>query len=71
VDKKPSNQLRRRDLLRIVGSVGVAGAALVARAASTDPDTHAQKDRGKRKAQYQGNSPEIQTFYRVNRYPEK
>jgi hypothetical protein len=25
----------------------------------------------KRKAQYQANSPEVQEFYRVNRYPAK
>ena len=25
----------------------------------------------KRKARYQANSPEVQTFYRVNRYPAK
>jgi hypothetical protein len=27
--------------------------------------------RDKRKAQYQANSPEVQDFYRVNRYPAK
>ena len=71
VDKKPSNGIGRRDLLRIVASVGVAATALAARAGSSDAGTHTQPDRGKRKAQYQGNSKEIQTFYRVNRYPKK
>jgi hypothetical protein len=71
VDKNSSNRIGRRDLLRAVASVGVAAAALAARAGSSDAGTKIQQDRGKRKAQYQGNSQEIQTFYRVNRYPKK
>jgi hypothetical protein len=71
VDKKASNRIGRRDLLRIVAAVGVTGTALTARAGSSDATAHTQPDRGKRKAQYQGNSEEIQTFYRVNRYPKK
>jgi hypothetical protein len=54
-----------------MATVGAAGAALAARAGPSDSGTHIQKDRGKRRAQYQANSPEIQTFYRVNRYPKK
>jgi len=30
-----------------------------------------ESDSEKRKARYQPNSPEVQTFYRVNRYPPK
>lgn len=73
MDKNANNRIGRRALLRIVASVGVGAAAtaLSAPAASTDPATKVPSDRGKRKAQYQGNSQEIQTFYRVNRYPKK
>jgi hypothetical protein len=71
MDKKPSNRIGRRDLLRVVASVGVAATAFAARAGSSDAGTHTPPDRGKRKAQYQGNSQEVQTFYRVNRYPKK
>jgi hypothetical protein len=35
------------------------------------PASEAVVRRDKRKPQYQANSPEIQTFYRVNRYPGK
>lgn len=73
MDKKPRNQFGRRDLLRVVASAGIAAAALAARADISDAatDTNTRQDRGKRKAQYQANSQEIQTFYRVNRYPKK
>jgi hypothetical protein len=64
VDKKPDNRIGRRDLLLGVASVGVATTALAARAAPSEAPSPSQQDRGKRKAQYQGNSPEIQTFYR-------
>jgi hypothetical protein len=59
--------LRRRDVLRALGlGAGTAVAAsspLVAQAprASTDE---------KRKARYRADSPEVQTYYRVNRYPK-
>ena len=39
--------------------------------AAAIPSVKAAARRDKRKAQYQANSPEIQTFYRVNRYPAK
>jgi hypothetical protein len=71
VDKKASNRIRRRDLLRVVASLGITGTALAARTGSTDAGIQVQPDRGKRKAQYQGSSLEVQTFYRVNRYPMK
>ena len=33
--------------------------------------THSADADKKQRAQYQANSPEVQTFYRVNRYPPK
>ena len=59
----------RRDLLRVVASVGIAAAAL-----GTSPGADKTKptdNRGKRRSQYQGNSAEVRDFYRVNSYPTK
>jgi len=58
-------EIGRRDLLHVV--------AIGAAAASTS--AYASEEAGgfpeKRKAHYQADSPEVQTFYRVNRYPAK
>ena len=60
----------RRDLLRALGFG--AGAAVTAAAPLVD---QAQADNEttdeKRKARYQANSPDVQAYYRVNRYPAK
>jgi hypothetical protein len=58
----------RRDLLRVLafGSAAtVAGTAVSVIPAAADGESNSEK----RKARYQSNSPEVQTFYRVNRYP--
>ncbi|ARQ02492.1 secreted protein [Pseudorhodoplanes sinuspersici] len=58
----------RRDVLRVLGAgagAAVTAAAPLATPAQADSETTDQK----RKARYQPNSAEIQTFYRVNRYP--
>ena len=67
MDERRNSKIRRRDVLIAVTAGGVA-AAMGAKATSS-PETAAR--RNKRRAQYQPNSPEIQTFYRVNRYPAK
>jgi hypothetical protein len=59
--------LKRRDVLRAALTVGVAAGALTVQPASADGSN--RDDRGKRRSQYQPNSVEVQTFYRVNRYP--
>jgi hypothetical protein len=69
VDEKRKFAIRRRDLLRIAASAGIATAAVGA--ASPSVGTTGQDRRGKRKSLYQGNSAEVQAFYRVNRYPVK
>ena len=65
--KKP---VGRRDFLRALGAgAGVAVTAsgpLVEEAAA---DTESTDE--KRKARYQADSPDVQAFYRVNRYPAK
>ena len=45
----------------------VAAAAATPLAGEARADTESNDE--KRKARYQANSPEVQTFYRVNRYP--
>jgi len=57
----------RRDILRgfAIGTVVVAASATQPLPAAADTENDAEK----RKARYQADSPEVQTFYRVNRYP--
>jgi hypothetical protein len=65
MNRSDAAKIARRDLLRVL-AVGAATATTTAYAsgeASDFPD--------KRKARYQADSPEVQTFYRVNRYPAK
>jgi hypothetical protein len=62
--------IRRRDVLLV--SAAAATVAVVGASSPSIPAARANAGRrDKRKAQYQANSPEIQTFYRVNRYPVK
>jgi hypothetical protein len=68
--KKPRNAtLGRRDFLRTLGS----GVTLVAAAGSISGQARALPANydDRRKPRYQPNSPEVQNFYRVNRYPAK
>jgi hypothetical protein len=66
VDEQRKTLIRRRDLLLAASVSGAVGA--IGTAASLTPS---EIRRDKRKPQYQANSPEVQTFYRVNRYPVK
>jgi hypothetical protein len=64
-DKKA---IGRRDVLRALGAgagLAVTAAAPLATPAVADSENNDEK----RKARYQANSKEIQTYYRVNRYP--
>jgi hypothetical protein len=57
----------RRDVLHVLtGAAAAAGTVPLVRAAA---DT--ENDSEKRKPRYQADSPEVQTFYRVNRYPAR
>jgi hypothetical protein len=58
-------EIGRRDLLRVLA----VGAAAATTSACNPADAEDFPD--KRKAHYQAGSPEVQTFYRVNRYPAK
>jgi hypothetical protein len=60
--------LGRREFLRTLGAgATVAAAAATPLADEAYADTESNDE--KRKSRYQANSPEVQTFYRVNRYP--
>jgi hypothetical protein len=57
----------RRDILRgfAIGTVVAAASATQPLPAAADTENATEK----RKARYRADSPEVQTFYRVNRYP--
>ena len=57
----------RRDILRALSVGTVAAAASTASLAPATADTENATE--KSQARYQARSPEVQTFYRVNRYP--
>lgn len=59
----------RRDVLRTLTGAAVATAAGTALPGPATADS--ESDSEKRKARYQADSPEVQTFYRVNRYPAR
>jgi hypothetical protein len=58
-------KIARRDIFRLL-AIGVAAAATAAPTSGA-----AAKFPGRRKARYRPDSPDVQTFYRVNRYPSE
>jgi hypothetical protein len=67
MNRRLNPNIGRRDLLRILAvgaGAAAATAAPIAPAAARSPD--ADK---KQRARYRPNSPDVQSFYRVNRYP--
>ena len=60
-------KLGRRDFLRAMGAG--AGLAVTAAAPLATEAVAAESDADKKKARYQANSAEVQTYYKVNRYP--
>lgn len=67
---KSESKVRRRDVLRALGAgagVAVAAPGPLVREAAADEESTDEK----RKARYQANSPDVQAYYRVNRYPTK
>jgi hypothetical protein len=71
MDERNHLAIGRRDLLRVVASVGIAAAAISASPGADHTKSKSADSRGKRKSQYQGNSAEVRAFYRVNSYPMK
>jgi hypothetical protein len=60
-------KLGRRDFLRAMGAG--AGLAVTAAAPLATEAAASESEAEKRKARYQANSTDVQSFYRVNRYP--
>ena len=60
--------LGRREFLRTLGA-GATAAAAAATPLADKARADTESNDEKRKARYQANSQEVQTFYRVNRYP--
>lgn len=60
-------KIRRRDLVHVLAATGLAATAARPAAASDESAVRKTKTR----PQYQASSAEVQTFYRVNRYPAK
>jgi hypothetical protein len=59
--------LGRREFLRTLGAGATVAAAAGPLTVEARADTETNDE--KRKARYQPNSADVQTFYRVNRYP--
>jgi hypothetical protein len=67
---KTERRVGRRDFLRALGAgagVAVTAAGPLVEEAAADGESTDEK----RKARYQANSPDVQAYYRVNRYPPK
>jgi hypothetical protein len=67
--QQDKTKVGRRDFLRALGAgagVAVTAAAPLATEAMADSENNDEK----KKARYKADSAEVQTFYRVNRYPK-
>ena len=67
---KTINKVGRRDFLRALGAgagVAVTASGPLVEEAAADSESNDEK----RKARYQADSPDVQAYYRVNRYPAK
>jgi len=65
-DTKPT--AARRGFLRALGLSGAAAAAAVVPAAASAQALTKETKAEREKARYQPNSPDVQAFYRTNRY---
>jgi hypothetical protein len=66
MNSKDKSTVGRREFLRAIG-VGATTAVAAPLAGEALADTENNDE--KRKARYKADSSEVQTFYRVNRYP--
>jgi hypothetical protein len=67
---KTEKKVGRRDFLRALGAgagVAITASGALVQEAVVDSESNDEK----RKARYQANSPDVQAYYRVNRYPAK
>jgi hypothetical protein len=63
------SRIGRRDILRALTVGAVAATSLSAPLSAAEAEDKSKINKGR--ARYQANSSEVQTFYRVNRYPTK
>jgi hypothetical protein len=61
-------KLGRRDFLRAMGAG--AGVAVTAAVPLATQAAASESDAEKKKARYQANSPDVQAYYKSNRYPK-
>ena len=64
-----NSKLGRREFLRTFGAGATLAVATAPVASEARADTESSDE--KRKARYKADSAEVQTYYRVNRYPAK
>jgi hypothetical protein len=65
--QQDKSKLGRRDFLRAMGAG--AGLAVTAAAPLATEAAASETEVEKKKARYQANSTDVQSFYKVNRYP--
>ena len=65
--QKDKTGVGRRDFLRALGGGATLAAAVPL--AATEAKADGESNDEKRKARYKADSAEVQTYYRVNRYP--
>ncbi|HEY6025196.1 MAG TPA: formate dehydrogenase [Pseudolabrys sp.] len=65
--QQDKTKVGRRDFLRAMGAG--AGLAVTAAAPLATGAAASESDTEKKKTRYQANSTDVQTFYKVNRYP--
>jgi hypothetical protein len=63
----PQATIGRRDMLRALTAGAIAATAAAAPLSPAQAEAKSTINKGR--ARYQANSSEVQTFYRVNRYP--
>ncbi len=69
---KTETKMGRRDFLRALGAGAGAGAVVTTSGALVEnAAADSESNDEKRKPRYQANSPDVQAYYRVNRYPAK
>jgi len=66
--EQDKEKLGRRDFLRAMGAG--AGLAVTAAAPVATEAVASETEAEKKKARYQANSTDVQSFYRHNRYPK-
>jgi hypothetical protein len=67
--KEKTLEVGRRDFMRTLGLGATAAVGAAAPLSAARADTETKDER--RKARYKADSPHIQAYYKVNRYPTK